>query len=370
MSIYLFTITLLFLFAIIELNYRLTSAIKFLMYTLTYVLLVIQFGFRWETGTDWHSYLYHFENIDGFSLSVPFFNRFEFGYNLFTWLVAVCFSSYTIFLIVHSLLYFLILLPSIKQCANYVFIPLLMYYSFTMGMMGSHRQLIAIAICLYSLRFVFNRNLYQFLLSIFIASNFHVTAILFIPYYFFNRQIKIRDFFVIILFAVILGNTSLPTIFLSGFTNFLGDDAIFKLAFYVDGAKEEMDEYGLTYAGLFKRLIFVSLFIFNRTKLRYVIPYYDLMLNGYIFGLLIYFSFGSSLLVFVSKAGLYFNIMEPLLLSSQVLVLNRKNTRLTLLFVLFIFAFVLFFQSIARYPDLFLPYKGLFINYEYNRIVY
>jgi len=94
------------------------------------------------------------------------------------------------------------------------------------------------------------------------------------------------------------------------------------------------------------------------------------MLNGYIVGIAFYFLFADSLLIMVSRASLFFNVMEPLLIASQICLFAKKENKMAIITVLMIFSFFFFFQSITTYSDLFLPYKGIFINSDYSRIMH
>jgi hypothetical protein len=132
------------------------------MYIIAYILLVFQVGLRWETGTDWYSYLNHFESINDIASTSPLENGFEFGYNLSIWFVKLISSEYTIFLLFHAILFYIILFYSFSRYTPYFFVSLLLFYTVTMGVMGSNRQLIAIVICLFSLRYVLDKNPIRF----------------------------------------------------------------------------------------------------------------------------------------------------------------------------------------------------------------
>ena len=370
MTIYIFTIITLFAFAYIEINHSVSSKTKRMMYIIAYILLVFQIGLRWETGTDWFHYLDHFESINDIVSISPFESGFEFGYNLSIWLVKLLSSEYTIFLLFHAIVFYIILFYSFRRITPYFFIALLLFYTATMGFMGCNRQLIALVICLCSLRYVLDKDPIKFFSLVFIAFNFHASACLFIIYYFINRDIKSYALILILAGSIIIGNTSLPVTAFSLIGNLFGVNVEEKVVFYLESASDVLAESGLSLLGLFKRLLFLFIFYYNRKRISEILPYYNLMLNGYIAGLAFYFIFYNSLLIMVSRAGLYFNIMEPLLLSSQICLYKRKENRIVIACLLLLLSFLLFFQSISPYPDLFLPYKGIFINSDYLRIMY
>ncbi|MBE0650622.1 MAG: EpsG family protein [Bacteroidales bacterium] len=340
------------------------------MSLIIYLILVIQVGLRWETGTDWNSYLMHFQSISDFASTSPWRTGEEWGYSIFVWVVKFFSSDYTFFLLVHAIIYYFLIFKSFKHYTSYFFLSLLMFYSITMGMMGSNRQLIAVAICLYALRYIVEEKPTRFFLLVILAMMFHTTAILFIIYYFLNRQIKPMTLFLLLTFSIIIGYSSLPIYLFSHAGNLIGGVAGGKVAIYIELAKYMPQIDKLTLIGLLKRIIFISVFYYNRDKLSEKLPFYTIMLNGYIVGIVIYFLFAHSLTIMVSRGDFYFHIMEPILLASQMLLFNRRENKVIILFVLLVFSFILFFQSISVYPDLFLPYKGIFINTGYSRIMY
>ena len=131
-----------------------------------------------------------------------------------------------------------------------------------------------------------------------------------------------------------------------------------------------MIEKSLTFIGLVKRIFFVLLFFYTKKRLIFKFQYYNLLFNIYLVGIIIYFLFSTSLLIFVNRGSLYFNIMEPILLTMQLYFFNDKRIKIIGLITLFILSIGLFFQSISAYEDLFVPYKGIFINSDYIRNLY
>jgi hypothetical protein len=140
-----------------------------------------------------------------------------------------------------------------------------------------------------------------------------------------------------------------------------------KVLYYTEMYKDDSEVYQLGILGLIKRFLFIGLFIYNYKLLTAKLSYYKIIFNGYFIGLIIYFLFSSSILVLVNRGSLYFATMEALLLSSQFLLIKNKHYKVNVLILLFIVTIFLFYQSIAGYPDLFLPYKGIFINSDFHR---
>lgn len=348
-----------------EVYYKLARDLFLSFYTLTFLLIVSQVGCRWETGTDWIPYLTHFESIDDIASTSPLNTGMEYGYSILCWFVKVFTDKYSVLLIVHSLIYYFLIFKGIKQLSPYFFICILLFYAFTMGVLGSHRQLLAIAIVLFSFKYIINKSPYMFCLCVACATVFHTTAIICLPLYFLNINIKEQYLLGIVVLAFLLGKTSLPgrAFEILGNIGGLGN----KVMIYLEGGIETAKDYGVSLAGLLKRIIFVALFIYTKRNLDVKLANYSLMLNTYIVGICLYFLFSSSLTILVSRGSLYFNMFEPILISCQILLIKKDKERVFIIFILFVLSVLYFFQSIAQYPDLFLPYKGLYINEGFRR---
>jgi len=368
MTIYFFTILLLFAFSLLDENYKLSSGLKKWMIFISYILLVLQVGLRWETGTDWESYYNHFVSLTGFTSVI--FSEFEYGYGIFEWLVKSISSNYSVLLLIHAIIYYFLIVDSFKKYSPNLYLSLLMFYTLSMGVMGSNRQLIALAVCIYAIRFIIEKKPLIFFLLILIAISFHSTAYLFLIYYFLNKSIKSKVFLLVLLTAIVIGTTQLPMIIFTKIGELIGGPISFKTSVYADSAKDIMSEGKVSIFGLVKRLLFLSFFYYNRKKLSEKLSYYNILLNGYFVGIVIYFLFANSLLIIVNRGSLYFNMMEPLLISSQLYILKGKDFKFIAIIILLVFSIFFFFQSIAAYPDLFDPYKGLFINNNYERVMH
>jgi len=365
MEIYLVIYFVLCAFTILDIYYILPDRIIHLFYFITYLMIIILVGLRWETGTDWMAYVEHFEGISDFASTSPLLTQMEYGYSILCYLVKIFSSNYTTLLIIHSIIYYFFIFKGIKRLSPYFFLSVLLFCAFTMGVLGSHRQLLAVALIFYGTKFIFSRNFILYLFIVLIASIFHTTALLCIILYFLNRDFSTIALISIICIAFVLGKTNIPAkaFGLIGALDGIGD----KLMFYLEGGKDTAKEYGVSIIGLIKRLLFVGVFIYGKDSLSKKIPYYAAILNFYIVGIVVYFLFSSSLTVLVSRGGLYFNVFEPVLISCQLLLFTSAKDRVILASGLFIFTIFYFTQSIAEYPDLFLPYKGLFINTDYVR---
>lgn len=368
MEVYLLTSFLIFISGILEIKFNLSDASKFSVYCFLYIIIVFQIGLRWETGTDWENYFRNFENTN--DILIVLANSligFELGYGLLVYFFKIFSSNYSLFLLFHALVFYLILFKSFKKFSPYFTVTLLFYYSTNLGMVGSNRQLLALAICLMALDFIKDRNWIFFFSIVFIACLFHTSAFLFSIYYFLDRKIDIKYILIGLFASIIIGRTKLPFLIFTEFGGLLGDLASFKTTAYSNSAEVILENLRLSVFGLIKRITLLIIFVLNFNILANKINYYKILFNGYFIGLLFYFLFSNSLIVMVNRGSIYFNIMECMLISCQFLVVNQKQVKLMMFVLIFFISIVFIFQSISLYPHLFDPYKGLFYNRDFNR---
>ena len=111
MIIYFLTITILFAFSLLVENYKLSLGVKKWMIFISYILLVLQVGFRWETGTDWIPYYNHFDSFTGITSLI--ISDYEYGYGVFVWLIKSISSNYSTLLFIHASIYYFLIFNSV-----------------------------------------------------------------------------------------------------------------------------------------------------------------------------------------------------------------------------------------------------------------
>jgi len=369
MLIYIITIFILFLFAAFDLFKFINPLSRNAINIFLFLLLVVQTGFRWETGTDWTPYLENFKNTDNIAIVVVnSLIGFEPGYGFFVYLVHTFTDSYTVFLVIHAFIYYLLIFKANNKISPFPFVSLLLFYVSTIGVLGSNRQLIALSICLYSMQFIYIKQPSKFFSLVILAFFFHTTALIFLVFYFLNRDFKKYQVFGILLFSFIVGNTSLPNFLFSNLGNILGEASASKALIYSE--KGSLGDFSLSTLGIIRRFFYFFIFFISYDSICKKFISYKLLFNGFLFGLIFYFLFSNSLLILVNRGSLYFNVMEVFLITCQLLIFRRNRDKFIFLVLFFFYSFYLFFQSISVYSDLFLPYKGVFINTDFNRSLY
>lgn len=362
MFIYILTIFILSLFAILEVNisdYFKNQTRNKILIPIAWLLIVGQMALRWDMATDWGAYsgfFNRFANWDSFRNAPPIFEK---GYWILNIIVKNIWDNYTFFLCILEGTFYVLLFRFFKFSTPYVLLCILLYYGLNMGITGSNRQLFALALCLTGLKSLIDGNRLRFIGFVILASFFHATAFLFFIFLFLNINISIPVVIAVIVICFIIGQTKLPLAMFSSLSGISEHNAE-KVNAYIKNAEAELSKSQVSAMGIAKRILLPTIFLITRKKIVEKYDFYNYFLNGYLFGIAFYFLFFKSLLVMVSRGSLYFNSMEPILLSFQLAIINDKKIKNLVLLLLCVFALIFFFQSIKTYPDIFIPYKSIF----------
>lgn len=154
---------------------------------------------------------------------------FEIGYFLFTKICAFLQMNNTIFLFVIA---FFIYIPLFKFIYERSKMPILsIYIYFGLGIfsysLGIFRQMIACSILLLSIQYIESRKLFKFLIIVFSASLFHMTAIIMLPMYWlvnFNLKHYIKWMFALEFILLVFSRPILEFVFsiIPAYSNYIG----------------------------------------------------------------------------------------------------------------------------------------------------
>lgn len=364
MEVYIVFVFILFLFSVYEVFYS-NKEIKRYFLFLSFLGAVFIVGFRWETGTDWVPYKKAFEYASNWLYVVKRWGS-ELGYGTLTWGIRNLTRDYSWFLIVHAILFYGLLLRAFTKLTAYPNVAFMFYFASSLGIVGSNRQLIALVILLNGIAFLLHNEKVKYWISIALSFTMHVTSLLGVVYFFLNRYLPKKVIYLSIILAFFFGFSSLPVKLFGSFAQ-LGEYFTYKTEAYLKTADTAL--YGFSVMGVGKRAVFFIFFLYVRDKLVVKNGAYNILFNGYWFGLLMYLAFADSLSVMISRGSLYFNIMEGLLLSSVLVLIKQSVNRGMYLIVLLILSILLMYQSISVYPHIFDPYKGIWYNEFYYRIM-
>lgn len=156
------------------------SLILFLALALRHQAIGIDLAYRSE-----HGYLGSFEHIGALSMGelirLDGFKNYEPGFIIYNWIVYSLFPNRQVYMAITAALSILPVSYVINKYSKNTFLALLIYAALPSYMMlfSGLRQGLAIGLCFYATVFITEKKLWKFLLSVFIATQFHYSAFIF-----------------------------------------------------------------------------------------------------------------------------------------------------------------------------------------------
>ncbi|WP_164123650.1 EpsG family protein [Sphingobacterium sp. xlx-130] len=313
---------------------------------------------RWERGTDWNNYLLFFNYVNAAKET-----GLEWGFIKLTELSKLIHDDYTLFMLLQAIIIYWCMTNSLRKYSNYPLISLLLWFSFSFAGLFFVRQTIAIALVFYSFRYLMERRIFFFCVFVILASLFHRSALIILPFYYISTLELSRKQLLIIL-ILSFGASSLAKGLFSTLS-FIGNAAISsRLDDYLD--QSQLSSFGSKFSPfetmvrgsiyrVFYLLIFIAYFYQDILKNRVLL----ILFNLYFWGAVIFI-----LLVPISTAMIrlssYFDIahiiLVPLLMAQFK---GNKKGELILIFLVLI-SFVRFIGVVTGYEELYIPYKWIF----------
>ena len=323
------------------------------LFWLIFVLFVLHDGLRWETGTDWVNYYRYFQEC-----LYAEWEQFEPGYVAFSKFIRSFTSDYTIFLFCEAIIVWMLIFVTIKKYSPHPIITTFCLYCTLLPLLGMNRQYIALAISVFSIRFIYERKFVYFIICILCACEFHSSAMIFFISYFLNKKFELKYYYLAVLFSVLILNLGVVNKLDMSFLSSISEGVDERLVAYAE--KVDMSLANSSLFGILRKTFW--LFLAYPLVKKNVDVYMPLFFNLYFLSLLIYIIFnGSSFQIIVSRASIYFSLYEILLISYAIFYskyILMKNS--LLLFVLFYYSFLLYknitFYTIGNFNP-FIPYQ-------------
>ncbi|MDQ0593043.1 hypothetical protein QFZ37_001412 [Chryseobacterium ginsenosidimutans] len=318
-------------------------------------------SFRWESGTDFYNYYNNFNGLQAKDISA---DRFELGYNL---LVIFCrdylkFTFY-IFNSVYYAVIFLLYFFSVKKITNHPILFLFIFFCFSVGLMGSSRQLMAVSIMFFASIYFLEKKKLIFILCILFASFFHRTIIVCLIFVLFNINIKYKYWLCIITFAIIIQISGLNMLIMKKMMLLLPEEFSERFYGYLAIPSPTSIDLKIYLLGIFRRLLPIVLFFIYKNKIREVVAdnILQYILNILFFSMFAYIMLSFNFTFIISRISIYFNIFEALFYVWLISVFIKEK-KYGYVFGLVLFFLVLCIKSIMYYPQQFLPYKTIFFT--------
>lgn len=303
---------------------------------ITFFLLLCFFGLRGYVASDWYSYTFYFDYIKPIttiSLKELLTTFYEPGFNLFTSIIKAISDNYFFYVFINSLIDLLLLNIVLKKyCSNYYVFAACIFFVFCGEFeINLLRNMKSILLFLLSIKYIENRKIWPFLLIMLCSLTFHLSAIFYIPFYFFGHRNNKKIFYVIISIGVIIYFFQIQYItpIAKFIGSLLGGDYFLKAEGYI-----LTDKSGVTFGSLY---VFIPLIlvIFNYDRLYKENDYNVIFLNMF-FMYCISTLYFSEVLVFRQRFTALFVFSLCVLLSQLWLYYKKSYSRTALLQLMFI----------------------------------
>ncbi|WP_225548555.1 EpsG family protein [Chromobacterium violaceum] len=350
--IYFFILLLLFYFAPLE-----KLGLRDVYIAIVFFLLITFQGVRWETGTDWDSYIEYFKYLDNY-------RNFEIGYVLENELVRLFTDNYTIFLFFNGAL---ALLPVAwflrKESSGSIVLGVSIFYSYyyLITYFGASRRIIAIGLCVLAAAQLLE-NRHKFALSlILVGSCFHYSALLSVFYFpLFRYRPSVGNmmrFSTVVIAAIGLIYLLLPLLMsVSIFSHIFVRVGEYLIG---DTSVDGYDKATLSMLSIAKRSVMVLFIIYTLFKSKDRIGSREVFFsNCYFFSFVVYLVSEFALNDIFKTFTIYFSVFEIILIPNLIRMYEPR-WRIFLYGLLFPYVILQTYSATFGNPfvDLYIPYR-------------
>lgn len=345
MLVYILLATFFIILALSE--RRLSTNAGAALWCLCFVLLVLFDGLRWGNGTDWENYFYFYR--DCLTSRSEFDSLFEPGYIYVNQLLRSITENYTFFLVLHAFVVYLGFFHFIRRHSILPFLSLFLLYVNIVPYQGMNRQLIAMVICLLSVKYLLAHQDWKFVFCVLFAMLFHTTAILFLGALLMRKQFSLKTYIVVLSLGVLVCLSGAMSYITSFSMRALGGGLGERVALYFGGEAFEAS-IATKMLGLLTRAIFVVPILYALYKKTRISKECSFFFNMFVVGCMFYMLLhGTIFQILVSRAALYFHIFQIVLIPYIVVIYRKAFTKASLLALLYVFFVFTMIRSIHNY---------------------
>lgn len=373
-SLYCFLAILFFFLTSITLS-KSSRTQKLILWGVFFPVLVIYEGLRWETGNDWTSYMEYFANC------MTWDTRMEIGYTLLNKAIYYVFgNNYSIFLLITSIIFYWFVLNCLYKYSSVPLLSSFLFFCGYLGFLGTNRQLLAFAICLFSIRFIIEKNTRSFIICVVLASSFHLSAVIWTFVYFINKFYNKKIYYILLFSAIILSLLGFLESILTYILSVVPNSGYLFSQFDNYHNNEVYNVENVTYISLLFPLLRRFVFFFLSINLSSSIiknnKNFPLFFNMYFIFILIYILFyGSSLQIVVGRVSIYFIFSEFIIIAELLSLLKNMFFKYIFSFICFLYGVILIVKVLSESEEkfsnnLFYPYKSLYYNVDIKRTMW
>ena len=314
---------------------------------------------RYDVGTDYFAYIRWFDNINSLPLGdvIGSYGK-EPLYLILNKVAFLLFKEPWGIFLLSSFLIHIFVIAGIDFFKAYLNIPMALFiyymYHFSYGL-NIMRQMIAIAIIFYSLKYIYKKQALKYILLVIIASMFHNSAMIsllfyVVVYFLYNNNLnnKVKK----ILYYI--------TILLSPVIVYFGIEILIKIPIFARYERFIYDEVDLGIGFLISIIpIILPIFIFRKqilTKNRLFEPFIYLLLLNIPFSVVGYIANWGGRIALYTR--MFYYILPPILVNSLYIKNNRRVIELYYVIYFLLYYFVQF--VIVNNTGEVFPYNTIF----------
>ncbi|HWV73119.1 MAG TPA: EpsG family protein, partial [Pseudosphingobacterium sp.] len=325
---------------------------------------------RWNVGTDWYSYSDFYRDILMYH-SNPH-NYMETGFTYYNLFFHYLGAPYSMLLAVSACLMIGLKAKVFFDHKKVMMLCLFLFYCYYLADIFGVRQYLAIALCVYSIRYIEKQRFVPFLVIILLATSIHVTSIVFLLSYWLY---KLKYSLLLLYFSLVLA-------FIGGFFD-LGTK-VAELVMHLAGVDSRVgtkltsylkytDEYVpgnpyINYAvGVLKRALFIPLFVYRQRFIGEADrPKYTGYLNLLVFGNIIYLFFSLSMPM-IARLSTDFLFFEIFVLAYTLQSFKKNKIKLLFFLLVLLFGAFRLYNLMSVYWDLYMPSETIFAPINIRR---
>lgn len=356
--IYLIILGVMFLFAFLDVcEEHAFPRFRYVFLAFFFIFLLFFAGFRYKVGYDYDSYksifkmvtLSNFAHLDveaGYTALNLVLKKLGFGFQAVLFVVAAwsLFFKY----------------ETIKKYSVYPFVSLIIYYAsnFIIQDFGQIRQGLALAMTLYSIGAIKERNPVKFFALMAVAVGFHYSAVIFIPFYWLgNIKLSYKKMLSILAASLIFYILILGGVFEYVFTHVLKSEYILY----------KYKAYSGTPLGFFDFTFVFRVFIFGaflalRDKIELKCKYYNILKNGYFLSIIMYIVFNTNEGL-ATRGALYFKLFEIIIVPYIIYAVKNKLLVFNAIIIFYVYTIKDVVGALLLQTNKFIPYDNVIIEF-------
>lgn len=320
------------------------------------VSLVSVSGFRWKVGTDFPIYYSFFSWFPDANFSIFFSETYESlipyerGFSMLVWLIGLINKDPQFIMFILATLTIVPIVITIKKysisfsLSIFLYITTMSYYSSFNGI----RQWIASMILFVALKYVYERQIYKYLIVVCLATFVHSSAIIFIGVYFFVNLKAWSKRILIISFTTLVALLAFPNVL--NLLTFITPSEFHNYLHVVPNGN------GINFLRILVAAIPIIISFFFYRKLKIIDNKVDILINFSLLNLI--FKLLAINMNIINRFSLYFSIFIVLLI--PLFIKLFKNEDRLIIKVIIMILFLLYMILLLPAESDLLPYISIF----------